>query len=799
MLKSVLKILLTTILVGIILLFVVSIYGYLYLQYSYPNYEGKETVKGVISDVSIYFDDYANSQIVAKNDYDVAYSLGYLHASERLFQIDLMVRTGLGNLSCVYGDSTVTFDIFFRTLGIKDVAIKSYNQLPDYYKKILLAYCNGINEYIDNHKSALPVEFNLLSYKPLKWKPYYPIIVSKMVAWEMNLSWWSDIVLTNIYHRLGDNAKLFILDENEQIGKFSSKTDTIAMSNTIVELDKKVRKFLGFDGIYLGSNNWVVAPKLSKNGKPIIANDPHLVIRNPNFFYFVSIKSPEWNSSGFTIPGIPAVIIGKNNDIAWAITNLMLDDCDFYVEKVNYNEKTYMLDGQNRKLYYINDTIHIGNKHIIFTKYYTHRGPILSNIEKYNNLITKVQKSKVGEYSIRWTGLEPSGEIKSMIDINKAKNFEEFRNAFRVYVAPGQNYIYADKNGNIGYLLVGKIPIRSTNGTTIAFDGTTIKNDWQSYVPYEQMPYLYNPENGFIATANNKVIKNFNYHITNFWEPSSRIERINQLLTSKIKFDIKDFKSFQNDIYSPYANVLKGFVIKAFKNFNIKDNNLKLSLTILSGWQGNMDKNLQAPLIYQMFLKKYIQNTIQDELGDKLFQEYLFLANMPLRLIYKLTIEGNSILFDNVNTMNVKENRDYIIRKSFADAILELEKDYGYDISLWQWGIVHKISPQHLFEQNSKVFKYLLNTPEYSVNGDGTTVFNTEYLFTSDFSAKVGPSIRFIYDFNDPNIINICSLGGQSGHLLSEDNMNQLKNFIDGKYNVFNEKASFKRGVKLVK
>ena len=239
-------------------------------------------------------------------------------------------------------------------------------------------------------------------------------------------------------------------------------------------------------------------------------------------------------------------------------------------------------------------------------------------------------------------------------------------------------------------------------------------------------------------------------------------------------------------------------MIEQLKKF-IKDNNLKLSLTILNGWQGNMDKNLQAPLIYQMFLKKYIQNTIQDELGDKLFQEYLFLANMPLRLIYKLTIEGNSILFDNVNTMNVKENRDYIIRKSFSDAILELEKDYGYDISLWQWGIVHKISPQHLFEQNSKVFKYLLNTPEYSVNGDGTTVFNTEYLFTSDFSAKVGPSIRFIYDFNDPNIINICSLGGQSGHLLSENNMNQLKNFIDGKYNIFNEKAAFKRGVKLVK
>lgn len=775
------------VLIFLIFVFVLSIllffFGWIYVKNFYPSYNYDVYSDKIYDKIDIKFDNYANPYIYATNDEDVAYSIGFLHARERLFQMDLTVRTGLGLLSEVMGDSTVAIDIFFRTLGIKNVAQKSYNLLPNQYQKILVAYTKGINDYIENNGKVLPIEFNVLSYKPLKWKPYYPLVVSKLVAWEMNLSWWSDLTLTKMYQKFGNKANLFILDENYNIPNVKLDT-TIAkqkITTSLIEIDKNVRKLLAFDAIHIGSNNWVIAGSNSATGKAILCNDPHLVLRNPNFFYFVSINSPTWNTKGFTIPGIPAVIVGSNKRIAWGITNLMLDDCDFYLENVDFNKKTYIVDGKERALQYSIDTIRLLKKEYLFTKYYTHRGPILNNIDKYNYLFTQQKSKDIPNLSIRWTGLIPSTEFKTLIDINKASNFREFSKSFEGFVSPGQNYVYADVVGNIGYVMAGKIPIRSTNSTTIAYDGSLSSNDWKGFVPFDQMPVIFNPTSGFIATANNKVVKSFNYHITNFWEPESRIQRIEQLLYSKTKHSIEDCKNYQNDIVSPYAIEMKKYIVDAFNGFKIKDKNLVLSLELLKVWDGRINKYLQAPLIFNLFLKKFIENTFKDDLGSELYNEYIFLANMPLRVILKACRDGNNPLFDDIKTNNVVEDRDAIIRKSMSQTIDELTLTLGNDIALWQWGKVHKISPKHLFEKKSKVFTYVINTPEIPVNGDGTTIFNTEYLFTEDFNAKISPSFRMIYDFSKDHMF-ISVPGGQSGHLLNNHNLDQLNGFIDGEY-----------------
>ncbi|HOJ38204.1 MAG TPA: penicillin acylase family protein [Ignavibacteriales bacterium] len=785
--RNIIKVISVVLIFIILIAFLGYIYGLIFIKNTYPEYNGEVITKNISQNISVKFDRFAHPEIQAANDVDAAYALGYVHASERLFQMDLMLRTGLGMLSEAFGDSTVAIDIFFRTIGIKDVAIKSYELLPYDYQKYLIAYTKGVNDYINSNNKKLSIEFNIFAYRPLKWKPYYPIIISKLVAWEMNLSWWSDIILTKMYLKMGEKAKYFILDENYGIANLKSDTTIIKsqqITSNIVEIDYKVRKILGFDAIHIGSNNWVISANKSATGKPILCNDPHLVLRNPNFFYFASIKTPTWNVKGYTIPGIPAVIVGTNNSIAWAITNLMLDDCDFYLENIDWQKNTYNVDGKDRNLFTSIDTIKMLKKNYIFTKYYTHRGPVISQLAKYNEFVAGFKGENIADLSIRWTGLIPSTEFKTLIDINKSRNFSDFKRSFTGYVSPGQNYVYADVTGNIGYIMAGKIPIRATNSTTIAFDGRVSANDWKGFVPDDQMPFLFNPPEGFIATANNKVIKSFNYHITNFWEPDSRIKRIEQLLKSKDKHSIEDCIIYQNDIISPYALELKDYILNAFNGYKIKDNNLKIALELLAAWDGSIDKDLQSPLIFHTFLNVFIEKTLKDDLGDGFYNEYVFLANMPLRLIQKLCRDGNSILFDNIETKNI-EDRDFIIRESMAKAIELLTEEFGAELALWQWGKKHTISPRHLFELKNKFMSFVIKTPEYPVNGDGTTLFNTEYLFNSDFKAKISPAFKLIYDFSK-NKMYVSVPGGQSGYLLSEQNLNQFENFINGKYTVVN-------------
>ncbi|MCZ7614342.1 MAG: penicillin acylase family protein [Ignavibacteriaceae bacterium] len=308
-------------------------------------------------------------------------------------------------------------------------------------------------------------------------------------------------------------------------------------------------------GTHLGSNNWVVNSQMSASGNPIIANDPHLAYRAPGIWYAAVIKSPQWNAAGVTLPGVPGIVIGKNESaeggISWTLTNIMTDETDFYFETLDSSRTKYLLDGSWKDLIIIEDTIYTkdGIKEPIEIKY-THRGPIISNIHPYN-LVYNQDESTYPPISMRWLGNEFSDEMDAFLKINQAKNWNEFKSAVEKFNIPGQNFVYADKEGNIGYVFGGALPIRPNNATTFVFDGSMAKNDWKGLVPRTELPFLFNPtqnlpagQAGFIATANNKVIKDFKYHITNLWEPSSRIERITELLQTKNQHSVNDYMKY---------------------------------------------------------------------------------------------------------------------------------------------------------------------------------------------------------------------------------------------------------------
>jgi len=768
---------------GTIIFLAVGVFSYswLMLKSNLPEYEGKENVAGLNRRVEVFRDNYAVPYIYAKSQFDAAFSVGYLHAQERMFQMDIMRRAGAGKLSEVLGRETIKFDKMFRTLQINSVAKKALTSLDADTKKMLEAYSNGVNEYIRLHPEKLGVEFDILNYLPEKWKPEHSFVISKLLAWELNISWWIDVSFSNLLQRFSKEKLKDILPdfpENaptiipQNIKSFSKiKTD-------LIQLDKDFREFIGFTGTHIGSNNWVVGSSRSESGKPVIANDPHLSLQVPGKWYFASINSPEWKVTGFTLPGVPFVIIGKNNAISWVVTNVMADDTDFYVETLDDNKLKYQFNENWKNLSVIKDTIWVKDSQpieIIIRK--THRGPIISDIHNYSFGDKNYTKAHL---SMRWTAMEFHQDVNSIYKINKSSNWKEFNSALSKYSAPGQNFVYAD-SANIGYICAAKLPKRNNNSPTFVYDGKYSLSDWTGFVKFSEMPKLYNPKKGYIASANNKTISNFKYHISNLWEPPSRIKRIKELLSSKPKHCVKDFKNYQNDFYSNYAKEITAYILKAFKNVDVKDQNLNMALELVSRWNFVMEKESQAPAIYEVFFNQLLKNIFQDEMGEKLFKDYIFIANVPYRTVQKLLAEKYSSWFDNLSTENY-ETRDDIIRQSMVDALAYLEENVSTEIADWQWGRIHKVKFKHFFAGKNNFIDNIINIGPFEIGGSGTTIFNTEYSLSRPYQNKLGPSMKYIFDFANKDVLQMILPTGQSGHFLSEHYSDMTNSWLKGKY-----------------
>ena len=771
----------TTIVALIIAVVVIS---YFVLNSKLPEYSGEVVVAGINNNVKIYRDKYAVPYIIANDELDAAFALGYVHAQERLFQMDISRRAGMGKLSEVLGSSTLPFDKMFRTLGLHKVVKRSLAKISKHSLNILKAYSQGVNAYIKEADGNYTFEFDLLGYEPEPWKPEHSLLLGKLMAWELNISWWTDIAFSHLVQKFGaDKVKSLLPDFDENaptvIPEYLNKAAGI--TTDFYKVDKAFRKFIGFEGTHIGSNNWVVNAEKSENGKVIIANDPHLAFQAPGKFMFSVVRSDVWNGEGFSIPGVPAFIIGKNNNIAWVLTNVMADDADFYLEQLDSGNTKYLYNGKWHNLSIVTDTIFIKDSSPeIFEIKKTHRGPIVSGIHLYNSKFKNEYQQKAN-ISMRWTALDFTDEISAMIKINRAKNWEEFKNGVKLFSAPGQNFVYGDAEGNIGYICGAKLPIRLNPSPTLVYNGITDKYDWKGFVPFEKIPMLYNPSDNFIATANNKTVKNYPYHISNLWEPASRIERITELLTSKKKHSSSDFEKYQHDFQSHYAKHITPYITNAFNNVKIKDANLKTALLLLRQWDFMMDEDSQVPTIFNVFFQKLIRNIFMDEMGKELFNEYVFIANVPYRKVRELLEEKNSSWWNNINT-NITETRDDIIRKSLVQALEMLENKFGKNIAQWQWRNIHTVTFKHLFSKGSPLLANLLDIGPYPIGGDGTTIFNSEFSFTNPYNSKLGPALRFIFDFAKPDEVNFILTTGQSGYFMSNHYDDMTKLWLQGKY-----------------
>lgn len=778
------------------------------LKQSVPSYEGNIDAAGLKGETTIWFDSLGVPYIEAQDETDAAYALGYLHAQERLFQMELGRRAGMGRLSEVIGEKTLRFDQLFRTVGIERTAKEILSKTPDETRNMLQAYAEGVNTYLRLNKNRLPVEFDILGYTPEEWQPLHSIIMMRMMAWELNIAWWQDISLTRVVEKAGD------LKRNNVIPSFPDDAPLVSSLNikstkdhdfAFFDIVKDYREFAGIQGNQSGSNNWVVSPSRSASGAVILASDPHLSLQQPGKWYLAVIRAGSLNVSGVTLAGIPAVVIGKNDSIAWGLTNVMADDADFYSVQFTQDRKGYLIDGDTAAVEIIDEMIKVKDQEPQpFRIYITEFGPVVSAVHPHNT--DSAETNYLREIAMKWTGNGLSDEYYAAYKVNKARSLEEFREAVSHFKVPGQNFVYGDKSGNIAYYSGAGIPERGEGDPRMILDGTSSKTKWRGYIPFQMLPSAVNPSKGFIATANNRT-QITPFYISSLWEPSSRIERINLLLSEKEKHSAEDFMRYQYDRISFYAEKVTPYLLSAFKEVKVEDPNLKESLELLDAWDYSFEPLSQIPALYSVFLYKFYENTLKDELGTDLLNQYSRIANVPLKIMFQLITNPEAAVFDDITTPKI-EKRDEILRKSLSDALNYLENRFGSNLAAWQWGELHTLTLRHFFSGNNALLDRFINDGPHPLGGDGTTLNLSEYPFyrydsfgeAKEFENLVGPSMRFICDFSQPDNFYYATTGGQSGNSMSDHYKNLTAVWLEGKYiQVKTDKDSFSKNKKVLR
>jgi len=767
-----------------ILIFITAIGAYLYVNHiqtkAIPNYSENVKLKGLKNKVTIYRDNYGIPHIYAQNDEDLYRATGYVLAQDRLWQMDLIRRATQGKLSEIFGKDMIKADYLLRSLRMTQKSKKLIKKTDKKIIKAVEAFADGINQYIENNIDNLPVEFTILGYQPEPWELIHSFNMIGYMTWDLSSAWGREIILSKVQQKIDSTLFKQILPVNKKIKSFaypSFKIDTTEL-NIREELlsQTKMLKEMGLEA-FASSNNWAVNGKKSKTGKPILANDMHLSFGSPGIWYQIhqNVKNGI-DVTGVLLPGQPFILDGHNKNIAWGMTNIMLDDIDFYYETINpENENQYKLDGQWKDMQIVKEKIKVkGEPDTEKTIKYTHRGPIISQFKNIKN------KS----VSMRWTGNEFSNEIRSIYLLNRASNWNEFKDAIKTFTCGNQNINYADVNGNIGIHFAGGIPKRKGNPSAI-YNGEFSENDWTGFVPFEQLPYEYNPDRNYVSSANNKsVSEKYPYYISDwFYAPAYRKQRIDEMLEEKEKLSIDDFKVMLADNKSKLVEQIYPEIIEPISKIKNLDDNQKKALEVFKKWKGTYTADSKAASIFEYFYICFAENIAKDELGNDLYNEFIRSRALVNKLIHNLILNKNSNWYDNVDTKDTKETFEDIVQLSFIASLDSLEKKLGKKVKNWDWGNIHTITIKHPLGKVDILDKIFdLNRGPFPVSGSYHTVAPYSYRFTDIFNVTAGASERHIFSTADWNKSLSVIPTGISGIPASEHYLDQTELFLNNKY-----------------
>jgi len=767
----------------LVLVISISIGAYVFLRSTTPDYTSDTIVTGLSAEVEIVRDSYGMPHIYAASDNDAFCALGYCTAQDRLFQMEMIRRSVTGRLAEIIGPEVVDIDRLFRTITSPHTISDMYAPLPDDVKEAMTAYATGVNSYLNDSQTVLPFEFSLLGVKPEPWRPEECLTVLYYMAWALNFSFDTEILHQAVAEKVGPElaAELFI--------DYPADGPTIVQDGEMRASVKELLRAISLARTFTGtpipgcSNNWVVSGERSVTGKPILANDMHLGLALPSIWYEAHLATPTMNVSGVVLPGAPLVVAGANEHVAWGFTNVMADDADYYIEEVNPADSTqYKFNGQWESFIKRIDSINVrGNEPVELSLRYTRHGVIIDDVIPIRDSMLPPPSP----LAMKWTMYDFDQEAAAIFRLNHAGNINDIEAAAALYKCPGQNWVYADDQGNIGFWAAVGIPIRRGFTGAVPLPGWDGKHEWDGYVATGDQPHLKNPKRGYIATANNKEAgDNYPYIISNYYAPPDRITRIERMLEEKEKLSVDDFKRMQSDDYLVAAEVFVPRLLEILDPDSLNDREID-ALEELQTWNYHCTTESIATTIYHATLQCIIERLFKDRMGEDLYKYYIaesvFTLNNALRNLFSLP---SSQWFDDPAT-DEKETADDVLTGAYTDAITFLSDSLGQNMDDWRWGRVHTLSFYNPLGDNIPILGRFMKVEPFAVGGSSNCIDAMLYRFSAPWRVVAGPSQRHIFDLaNIDRSLRIIPTG-ISGNFMSPHYADQVDLWKNGNYRPF--------------
>jgi len=746
------------------LLLLLGVISFIFIQNNKPQYKGTVSMKTLDEEVSIYFDDHGVPHIFADNEIDAYRALGYVHAQDRLWQMELIRRIAAGRLAEIFGAELVKTDKFFRGLGVDAAANKTIAELDQNSQHYLLsmAYLEGINHFID--EGITPIEFKLIGVD----KEHYSLKDIYNVYAYMSFSFAqahkTDPFLTDLKDLL-DNKYLLDLDID-----ISPRTRLIRNSRGMKRLASNMGAGVSklMDGLpvppFIGSNSWVLGPQRTKNGKVIFANDPHIGFSQPSIWYQAHLITPEREMYGFNLALSPFPLMGHNYDYAYGLTMLENDDIDFYSET------------PDQKYAIRQEIIKVKNEDAISFEVKTGvHGPVM------NDLLENIEGEE--KITMDWIYTKFDNEmLQASYALSHSSSIQEFKDGVGKIVAPGLNIMYGDAKGNIAWFAAAKLFERAEGvHSKFVLDGANANDDQHTYLDFEQNPHAINPSWHYVYSANNQPEEVNGKLYPGYYLPEDRAKRIVELIESSEKLSVEDVEDMIIDVESSVTPALVKIMLNNISIVNLNENE-KEALAILKDWKGDYTMEQTAPTIYFKFIYLFLKNTFEDEMGEALFEQFLE-THLYKRQIAKQMRWNRSIWWDDVNTKEVKELKDEIITRSFHQSIAALEAQFGDDLDDWQWSEALSVTHKHAFDKNGTLRSFF-NVGPFSTDG-GIEVINNQ-LFklnaTGNYDVVAGPSTRRVIDFSDIENAKAILPTGQSGNVFSKHYKDQAEKYLKGEF-----------------
>ena len=753
----------------------VFVAAWLYSRTLYPTYEGELSLDNLSENVTVHFDENGVPHINAETQKDAYTALGYVHAQDRLWQMELIRRIAPGRLSEIFGDKLVETDVFFAGLGLVEDANESIAKIDinsEAYK-LTIAYLDGVNQFVE--EGATPIEYDLIGLEKTKFTVNDVYNVFGYMSFSFAIAQKTDPLLQEIKEKLGDNY----LAELE-IPIYSNTALLKSEKNPIVKASFAKAMTAMYEQLpispFIGSNSWVIAADKTKNGKVIFANDPHIGFSQPSVWYQSHIKTPDYEMYGYSLALTPFPLLGHNRDYAYGLTMFENDDVDFYIEKnnpENLNEyetptgfSTYKTVKKTIKIKDAPDTT--------FTVKISRHGPIM------NNLLKQIDDQR--PIAMQWIYKKTDNQILDVgYQISHAKSLHDFKEGAKLLHAPGLNMMYGDAKDNIAWIASGKLyKYRDSINTKLYLDGASGKNEILSYIDFEDNPQSINPASNYVYSSNNQPDTIAGALYPGYYLPEDRGQRIEQLLEVKNDWTQEDVQQMIFDVTSPVVPQVIANLVASLKTENFSKNEQE-ALQNLKDWNGEYKKEDTAPTIYNRFLYEFLEGTFKDELGES----FPMFMQTPLmkKMIAVQAKKAVSVWFDDVTT-EPKETKSDIVQRSFINAISFLENQLGGNVSLWSWSKVISVEHGHALAAGGETLRKIFNVGPFSMDG-GNEVINNQ-LFTLNetgiYKVKAGPSTRRVIDFS--NIENSVSIlpTGQSGNIFSKHYKDQAQKYLNGEF-----------------